>query len=463
MQIYDIELKVPKNVKYLMSVLESNNYEAYVVGGCVRDSIIGLEPHDWDITTNALPNEVMKIFRNIGLTVIPVGLEFGTVVVNYKNTNYEITTYRSDGDYLDGRHPSGVNFESSLQKDIYRRDLTMNALAYNPNIGIVDYVGGLEDLKNHKIRFVGNIQDRLNEDSLRALRAIRFMCRFNYELDKNDLNILYNHFILNYSKLSMERISQELIKTFTYKDINYHGLECLMYLLMNSVIPELKLMYGCTQINKHHKYDVYGHTLKVMEGVAGVGDPKLMLAAMFHDIGKPIVKKVYKDGTEHFVGHPDESYNITKSILQRLKFSNSYIDDICELVRYHDNFNQGYKLKNVRKFVSKMSKKQLDRWVILRGADINAQVYFKDKTDRYNELNKLIYEVYNDGTAITLKELKINGNDILALGIKDKRNIKFILDELLNNCLSNPELNNEDWLKRFASKLVKRYNNKKEN
>lgn len=460
MQIYDIKLKIPKNVKYLISVLEDNNFEAYVVGGCVRDSLLGLEPHDWDITTNALPNEVMRIFNQLGFTVIPVGLDFGTVVVNYKNENYEITTYRSDGDYLDGRHPSGVRFELSLEKDIYRRDLTINALAYNPSVGLVDYVGGVEDLNNRKIRFVGSIQDRLNEDSLRALRAIRFMCRFNYEMSLDDLYILNNHFIMNYSKLSMERISQEIIKTFSYKNIDINGLNNLMYLLMNSLIPEIKNMYGCSQINKHHMYDVYNHTLRVMEGCVGEGDPKLMLAAMFHDIGKPVVKKVYTDGTEHFVGHPDESERITKLILTRLKFSNSYIDDVCYLVKYHDNFNQGYKIKNVRRFVSKTSKKQLDRWVVLRGADINAQVYFKDKTDRYNELNKLIYQVYSDGTAITLKELKINGNDILSFGIKDKRDIKFILDELLTNCLVKPELNNEDWLFRNAKRLVKRYNNK---
>lgn len=455
-----VKIKLPTKVKVLIDLLHQAGYDGYVVGGCVRDSLLGIEPHDWDITTNARPQEVIDLFKHSKINVLPLGIEYGTVVAVFGDKKIEVTTYRSDGVYEDNRRPSSVVFENSLISDVSRRDLTINALAYNDTEGLLDYVGGYIDLMNKTIRFVGDTRKRLSEDTLRALRAIRFKCRFNFNMSDEDLQACSDVFINNYKTISMERISDELIKVFSCKDISEENLRLILFMLGKTVIPEIESMDGCTQKNAHHIYDVYGHTLAVMRGCSEYGDAKLMLCAMLHDIGKPVVKKVYEDGSEHFVGHEVESAKLAKEILTRLKFSNSYITDVVYVVKNHDVFNQGYHVHKVRKYMSETSERQLLMWKRLRVSDVNGQRYYKEKTDNLVRLHALMDEIEFTHTAFKLKDIKINGNDILDLGIKDKCDIKNILNSCLQNCWVNPELNRHDWLLNHARKLVRKSNGK---
>lgn len=453
-----MRIELPKDVKLIFSLLEGAGYEAYVVGGCVRDSLLGVKPKDWDITTNAHPDVVLSIFLSTHYTVLPTGIEYGTVTVVIGMEKYEVTTFRQDGKYEDGRKPVNVSFVGSLKGDIMRRDLTINSMAYNDRVGLVDYTNGYVDLMNKEIKFVGDARERLEEDTLRALRALRFWCRFDGNMSKELIELCYTHFVHNYKKLTIERVSMEIMSLFSCKNISVQKLDVIVSLLGNTVIPEILTMMNCTQNNDHHKYTVYYHTLYVMQGVSSAGDARLMFAALLHDIGKPVVKTTGADGKEHFIGHAKESVKIAKNIMIRLKLANLFISDVLSLVENHDNFNMHVKVTSIRKFMASITKTQLNRWKLLRKSDIEAQVYTTAKEENYKQVIALINEVEEDGTAIRLSDMKINGNDILALGIVDKRDIKYILQDCLNNCYGNPKCNNREWLLRYAQKLVNKYN-----
>lgn len=454
-----MRIELPEGVKLIFGILETAGFEAYVVGGCVRDSLLGLRPKDWDITTNALPGVVMNLFIKHRYIVIPTGIEYGTVTVCVGEDRYEITTFRSDGEYINGRRPESVNFVGTLKDDIMRRDLTINGMAYNDKVGLVDYVNGYFDMCNKRIRFIGNTQERLNEDTLRALRAFRFWCRFGYEMDKETSNLCYTHFLNNYRLLTTERITMEIMSLFSCKNLDVDRLNIIVSLLANTVIPEILPMVDCTQKNEHHKYTVYMHTLHVMSYCSTKGDARLMFAALLHDIGKPVVKTVGSDGREHFIGHAKESYKIGNVVLCRLKVTNQFMSDVLFLVVNHDNFNTGVKIASVRRFMSDITKAQLDRWKVLRKADILAQVYTKEKEEHYQKVISIMNQVEADKTNFKLSDLKINGNDILEMGIVDKTQIKFILQDCLSNCYGSPKCNNREWLLKYASKLVKKANN----
>lgn len=458
----NIIIGLPKSVSYLLKLLHQYGYEAYVIGGCVRDSLLGLQPKDWDITTNATTSDVKRVLLNNHIKVIDTGIEFGTVTALLNKESFEITTYRSDSLESDGRRPSEVTFVNSLKDDVLRRDLTINALAYNEEEGLIDYVDGYDDLLNRKIRFIGNIESRLNEDILRCLRAFRFSYCLKFSMDNNTKNVCYEYFKKYYKKLSIERIRDEILKIFSCNDLEDDCYLTLLPLLSETVVPEIFGMIGCTQNNKHHKYDVFGHTVRVMIGCNHYNDYILMMAALLHDIGKPLVKTVKEDGIEHFIGHAEESVKLSNIILRRLKFTNEERMKISQLVEVHDMFNQSVKISSVRRFMSTLSLEQLERYKILRKADIDAQVYHKEKEDRYIQLMQYIEQVQNEGSMFKLSDLNINGNDILNLGIKNKVHIKYILEDILVNCYGNPSLNNREWLLKYAKKLVRRWNTVKD-
>lgn len=451
-------INLPVNVKYLLNIFHKNGYEAYVVGGCVRDSLLGKSPKDWDITTNALSKDIKRILNFHNIKVVETGIKFGTVTAILNNCGYEITTYRSDSIGSDGRKPNSVCFVNSLEEDIMRRDLTINGLAYNDEEGIIDLVNGIYDLSTKQITFIGNIQDRLKEDVLRSLRAFRFCFTLNFSMDSVVYDECYNCFVDNYKKLSMERIKEELIKLFSCDSLNIDSLYTITLLLSQTVIPEIKYTINCTQHNSHHKYDVYNHIIHVMDGCKKVGDPILMFASLLHDIGKPLVKTIKEDGTEHFIGHAEESVKIANRVLRRLKFTNDERMKIVQLVEIHDMFNQSVRLPSVRKFMSNLSLEQLERYKILRKSDIDAQIYHEEKEDRYKLLMQYIQQVQDEGSMFKLSDLNINGNDIISLGIQDKTYIKDILNDLLLNCYGNPALNNREWLLKYAKKRVRQYN-----
>lgn len=454
----NILISLPNSVSYLLKILHQHGYEAYVIGGCVRDSLLGIQPKDWDITTNATTLDIKEILLNNNIKVVETGIEFGTITAILDKEPFEITTYRSDSIESDGRKPNEVTFVKSLKEDVLRRDLTINALAYNEEEGLMDYVNGYNDLLNRKIRFIGDIESRLKEDILRCLRAFRFSYSLRFSMDNNTRNMCYNYFKKYNSKLSIERIRDEILKIFSCNDLEDDFYLTFLPLLSETIIPEISGMVGCTQNNKHHKYDVFGHTVGVMRGCNHYNDYIIMMAALLHDIGKPLVKTVREDGTEHFIGHAEQSVKISNIVLRRLKFTNEERMKITQLVEVHDMFNQSVKISSVRRFMSNLSLEQLERYKILRKADIDAQVYHQEKEDRYIQLLQYIKQVQNEGSMFKLSDLKINGNDILNLGIKNKVHIKYILEDILVNCYGNPSLNNREWLLKYAKKLVRRWN-----
>ena len=450
-------LKLPNDVAYILDVLHNNGFTAYVVGGCVRDSILGETPHDWDITTSAKPDEVSKLFRK----VIPSGLSFGTVTVRLHKNSYEVTTYRSEGRYTDGRHPDAVSFEETLEEDVKRRDLTINAIAYNQREGFVDLVGGISDLQNGIIRFVGNPYDRLNEDPLRALRAVRFAARYNFVMSEETKEACLSVYGSRHDCVSAERVHDEIFKFFSGRrvkePISLELLDVWVNLLACNE-PILRTMMGVTQHSKYHLYDVYEHSLRVLQYTTTFNNAVLSMAALLHDIGKPRVKTLGKDGYEHFLNHARESVSIARNVLADLRFSKDESRDILYLVGNHDIFCSGYKLHKVRKFLAGRSLEDVNALLTLKRADSSAQNPEYVDSEYEEELKRVFYQVLEDGSNITLRELQINGDDILAIGIQDNINIKKVLEACLLECYVVPSHNNREFLLNFASGVICRNN-----
>lgn len=346
----NIKIQISKGVEYIINTLQENGYEAYIVGGAVRDSLLERKVNDWDITTSANPQEVVNIFENLGYKIIPTGLKHGTVTILINSIGYEVTTFRVDGEYEDNRHPKEVKFTSNLREDLKRRDLTINAMAYNDKIGLVDYFYGLEDLNNKIIRCVGNSKDRFNEDSLRMLRCIRFASQLNFCMEESiKLNI--RKLSRNIANVSMERIRDELCKILVSSQPVY-GIRNIVELnLMDYIIPELKACVGFEQHNIHHDKDVYGHILSVVENVPN--KLELRLAALLHDIGKPRCFSIGDNGQGHFYGHQKISADMTKDILKRLKFDNKTIDKVDKLVYNHMTRYNKLRTPNIKSLLIK--------------------------------------------------------------------------------------------------------------
>ena len=322
-------VQIPIGAKVIINTLQDNGYEAYAVGGCVRDSLLNRNPKDWDITTNCLPEEIIHIFKNT-YKVIPTGLRHGTVTL-VGDSSYEVTTFRIDGEYADNRHPDEVIFTSSLKEDVSRRDFTINAIAYNEKVGLVDYFGGLEDLENKIIRCVGKAEDRFNEDALRMLRAIRFSAQLGFEID-GDIDKALLKLSDNIKNVSIERIREEFNKIILsnskqIKDLYYYG-------LLENFIPEYHLCEGTRQNNPYHRFNVAEHILNSINNVEN--DLTLKLAMFFHDIGKPNCITTDNVGIDHFYNHAEESVYIAENVLRRMKYDNRTIEKVLILIKYHD-------------------------------------------------------------------------------------------------------------------------------
>ena len=437
------KIYLPDTVKKLIERLEKKGHEAYAAGGCVRDSLLGKTPHDYDITTSALPDEVASLFSD--MTVIPTGIKHGTVTVICDKIPYEITTYRTESKYSDGRRPDCVGFTKSLRNDSARRDFTINAMAYNDNDGLVDFFGGRNDLKNGIIRCVGDPDARLTEDALRILRAIRFESVLGYRSEKATCAALHRNlaFLKN---VSAERTAVELKKLICGKDVRRVILEYAD--ILGAVIPEILPMRGFDQKNYHHIYDVLEHTAYATEAVKAV--PELRLAAFFHDIGKPAAFTVDENGTGHFKGHPEISALMTDRILRRLKFSNDERTLIVTLVRYHDRMIEPNE-KAVRRAINKLSPDIFFMLLDLKRADNLAQApKFRDRQMLYNDTEKIAKDIISRGDCISKKTLAINGNDLIDAGITEGRQIGKILDVLFEKVLEGSLENKKDLLLKAA-------------
>lgn len=434
------------DVKFILDKLHSSGLEGYVVGGCVRDTLLGKEPKDWDICTNAKPEKVMSVFE--GFNIIPTGLQHGTVTVVINHIGYEITTYRVDGDYSDGRHPDSVSFTSSLVEDLSRRDFTVNALAYNEVEGIVDIFGGIDDLRRKRIKCVGKAVDRFNEDALRILRALRFSSVLGFDIDIETKKAIFEVY-KNLDKIAKERINAEFSKLI----LGVNNVKILREYekIIFYIIPELRKLKGFEQNNPYHTFDVWVHSLKTLYEIKEK-DLELRLSALFHDIAKPICYSVDEKGIGHFYEHPEKSAEITEKIMKDLKFSNEEIYNVITLIKNHDNQLSSTK-KCLRKILNKMEMPLLLRLLELKKADIKAQnPKYISRLNEIKDFEKVIENFSVEDECFSLKHLKVNGNDLISMGIKPGKQMGEILNNLLSLVVEEQLVNERDELLKYIQK-----------
>lgn len=434
---------IPKCALALANDLTSCGYEVYLVGGCVRDLIIGKEPHDYDICTNAKPEQIINALKENNYDYHTVGIKYGTITAICNTEEYEITTYRSECEYSDSRHPEKVRFENNIHVDLSRRDFTINAIAYNPITNeLVDDFCGIEDINNGIIRCVGDADERFNEDAIRILRALRFAIKYSFDIGDNELKSMKaNVKLLN--NISKERITQELKKTLTCgSNITYWFGECKY--IIEQIMPEIRKCIGFNQNNKYHKHDVYTHMTSVAD-LCDTDDFCIKIAALLHDIGKPDSYVEDENGHGHFYGHPEVSYLIAQSIVKSdLSLTNEQSDTVLRLIRYHDLEVASTKAA-VKRAINKVGADIFSKWEILKKADIddhNLQdiIELKVNVQSIREFRREI-EIEND--CMNLKQLAINGNDIMKLlNIKPCKQIGKMLSTLLEMVI-NEEINNE--------------------
>lgn len=432
-----MQIQLPDKVYKIIDTLETAGYEAYAVGGCVRDSILGREPDDWDITTSAKPEEIKQLFPR----TVDTGIKHGTVTVLLEKEGFEVTTYRIDGAYEDSRHPSEVTFTANLKEDLRRRDFTINAMAYNERCGLVDIYGGMQDIEDRRIRCVGNAEERFAEDALRILRAVRFSAQLGYEIHE-DTRSAIKKLAPSLQKISAERIQAELVKLVVSPHPDY--LRTAYELgITAQILPEFDLCMETPQRHRHHCYDVGEHILHSMLGVEP--DKVLRLGMLFHDIGKPQTLTVDPDGTTHNKKHPYEGEKITRQVMRRLKFDNDTTDKVTKLVLYHD-YDIAPTQAGVRRAIHRIGEDIFPMIFIVRRADIGAQSDYmrEEKLEKVSYIEKLYREILEHKDAVSLKDLAITGSDLIAEGIPPGRQIGETLSALLEKVLDDPSLNTKE-------------------
>ena len=420
---------LPKPVQYCIQQLNQAGFEAYCVGGCVRDSLLGLQPHDYDLTTRATPEQIRQVFSAHELVL--AGEKHGTVGVIIDHAVYEITTFRTEGGYLDSRHPDWVRFVRDVKEDLARRDFTVNAMAYSPRRGLCDPFGGQADLKNKLLRAVGDPVRRFREDALRILRGLRFAARFGFEIEEQTRAAMHTE-IAGLDSLARERVLTELegfLLSARAKDI-LDGAELLL-----RVIPELEPQLGFDQKNPHHEHDIFTHTAMVVERAPK--EPVLRMAALLHDLGKVDTFFLDEKGVGHFYGHAGLGAKMAEDILRRLKCSNALREEVTWLIAHHmDRFPCDEKA--ARRCLSRNGLVRMERLTLLQTADFGGKV---DEGD-LDEWLRLLREVDAREGALTLKTLAVKGGDLMALGVPRGQRVGEILNGLLSLVLAG-ELPNE--------------------
>ncbi len=419
-----MKINLPYFAQKAIKMLSDAGYEAYVVGGCVRDSIMGKTPFDWDITTSASPEEIKSVFS--GYKVIETGIIHGTVTVIVENSPLEITTYRIDGCYSDNRHPDKVQFTKSLKEDLSRRDFTINALAYNDDEGVIDFFGGIEDIKSKIIKTVGNPYKRFSEDALRILRALRFSSQLSFSIEEETQESI-RECSLFLQKISVERINSEFTKLLCGENVR----EVLTGYsdVFIKMIPELEPMIDFNQKTPYHIYDVYEHTVRAVENIDS--NEELRLTMLFHDIGKPFCFKEDENGRGHFKGHNIESVRLAKEILSRLRYNKATINKIELLIEHHD-VNIKNDKKQIKHFLNKLSPESFFDLLKVKKADNLAQSPEFNRSDMINGIYLTAKEILSEKECFCLDMLNINGNDLMDKGLKKGKEIGEALDLLLN-------------------------------
>ena len=446
---------IPIEVKQIIERLESQGYEAYIVGGCVRDSLIGSEPHDWDICTNALPNQVRDIFEE-EYNVIDTGIQHGTVTVVVRKLPFEITTFRSESRYSDHRHPDEVKFVRTLEEDLSRRDFKMNAIACNQNGIIIDPYNGRYDIIHHLISCVGDPDERFEEDPLRILRAMRFAAKLGYTIDFHTSSSMFTkQHLLRF--ISAERITDELHKMFLSDGKSLYNILAMYSLIITFIIPELHATIGFNQNNRYHIYDVWTHTLQAIKNspmlTSSFDTCVLRFALLFHDIAKPHCYFEDHNGG-HFYGHSIISKDMTKPILDRLKFSNVEKDCILDLIKYHESDIAPTK-KSIKRWLNKIGELKFRLLLELKEADTRAHstIGQHDRLEEIQQCRCILSEIITAKEAFTLKDLKINGNHLMHLGVSEGPEIGRILRELLQKVIDGELENDYNILLAYASRM----------
>lgn len=464
----EYKMTMPQEVVRIINTLEEHGYEAYAVGGCVRDAMLGRTPEDWDITTSAKPLEVKALFRK----TIDTGLQHGTITVMMNGEGYEVTTYRIDGEYEDGRHPKEVAFTTNLKMDLERRDFTINAMAYNGRSGLVDEFDGVGDLKKGIIRCVGDAGQRFDEDALRMLRAVRFSGQLGFVIEPDTLRAMEAR-IQNLEKISAERIRVEMTKLLISP--NPGTIRVAYTAGMTKVfLPELDRMMTCEQQNHHHCYTVGEHSIHGIEriqslmagekqnelsGYAGEKLRKLcagldkkqytmlVLTMLLHDVAKPAVMTLDDNGEGHFYGHPEKSAAMARSILKRLTYDNDTIDTVVRLIRYHD-YRMENTMRAVRRAASKIGRDIMWMEFAVQYADVLAQSpdTISAKTAKLDSCMKKYEEIEEKNQPLCVKDLAVNGRDLMQEGIKPGPQLGKLLQGLLETVLEEPERNTKEEL-----------------
>ena len=443
-----MKIQLPEKVNTIIKTLQAHGYEAYAVGGCVRDSILGRIPDDWDITTSATPQETKALFHR----TFDTGIEHGTITVLIEKDAFEVTTYRVDGEYEDSRHPKEVTFTRCLKEDLLRRDFTINAMAYNDTEGLVDIFGGIEDLEKKVIRCVGNARERFGEDALRIMRAVRFAAQLGFEIEE-DTKAGIIELAPTLANISAERIQVELIKMMVSPNPTLLR-KAYELGITKIILPEFDAMMETKQETPHHMYDVGEHTLKAIESVRA--DKVLRLTMLFHDIAKPKRKTVDEQGVAHFKMHDVEGAEMTKQILRRLKFDNDTMNKVVKLVQYHD-YRMPAKPTNVRRAMNKIGEELFPYYLEVRMADTLAQSDYmrEEKLQNLEEICACYEEILEKSECVSLKTLAVTGKDLIADGMEPGKEIGRVLGILLEHVLDDPSLNQKEILLKMKDEILK--------
>ena len=453
-----MKIKIDNVLKNFNSHFERAGFKAYLVGGAVRDIFLHKKPHDFDVATNATPQDVMKLFK----VVIPTGFEHGTVTVHFEGLEIEVTTFRTESGYSDGRHPDSVNYAATIEEDLSRRDFTINAIAADLKNGkIVDPFGGRRDIKKKVIRTVGKAHDRFIEDGLRPVRCLRFACKLGFSIEKCTYSELFDSEIRKkIGSISIERFRDEFDKILASAKPSV-GLKLLEETGMTSIfIPELLAGRGCVQSDQRgfHDFDVLDHLYYACDG-APVEKPNVRLAALFHDIGKPASKKII-DGNITFYNHERIGSKLTQQILTRLKYPNAVIDDVCHLINEHMfNYESNWTVPAVRRFIIRVGQNHLEDLFDLRLADMygmhNQPIEYKYSAaiNLLVELKDRIAVELEKNNALSLKDLAINGNDLIAAGFEKGKKLGIILNHLLDCVIEDPDMNTKERLLEVAKNM----------
>lgn len=439
-----MRMKLPDKVNTIIHTLQSHGYEAYAVGGCVRDSILGREPEDWDITTSAMPEETKALFPH----TFDTGIAHGTITVLLDREGFEVTTYRVDGKYEDSRHPREVTFVRNLREDLLRRDFTINAMAYNEDDGLVDIFGGLEDIEQGIIRCVGDARARFSEDALRILRGVRFAAQLGFGIEEKTREGM-RYLAPTLQKISAERIQTELVKMLLsprpdmLRDAYDLG-------ITKEFLPEFDRAMVTKQETPHHMYTVGEHILHALQNIRS--DKTLRLTMLIHDLGKPEMKTVDEDGTAHFKGHAEISRRLAGQILRRLKFDNATLRSVEKLVYYHD-YRMPVTEKNVRRAMNKIGEDLFPLYLEVRRADVLAQSMYQreEKLADIDGVETLYQKITAAGQCVTIKDLAVTGKDLIAAGMEPGKEIGETLNRLLELVIEEPEMNTREKLLRRIS------------